>query len=212
MKLKKLVALTLLAASVSACATVDTATRNAPMDTTQLAAPQVAVAPRNYRIQAFHFVAPSDLRVSEANSYYPIADIVWRGDPLGDRREQIAGIFNASINAATPNVTGSTPVIVDVTLHRFHSVTERTRYTVGGTHSIKFDLTVRNAETGAVLEGPHFISADIPALGGRAAIAAEQQGQTQKVRVTSHLAAVFTDFLTGVPGQETTAETIAAGS
>lgn len=35
------------------------------------------------------FAASSDLSVSESNSYYPNADVVWRGDPIGDRIQQI---------------------------------------------------------------------------------------------------------------------------
>lgn len=202
MKLKKLIALSILAASVSACSTSDIAMRNAPLDVSDLSAPQVAVAPRDYRLESIRFAIPADLRVSEANSYYPIADIVWRGDPLGDRRQQISEIFDASIMAAGEGLNGQTPVIVDVTLHRFHSLTERTRYTVGGVHSIKFELTIRDARTGEILEAPRMINGDLPGLGGMAAIRAEQMGQTQKVRITTHLTSVFRDFLTGVPGQE----------
>lgn len=202
MKLKKLIALSILAASVSACSTSDIAMRNAPLDVSDLSAPQVAVAPRDYRLESIRFAIPADLQVSEANSYYPIADIVWRGDPLGDRRQQIADIFDASIMAAGEGLNGQTPVIVDVTLHRFHSLTERTRYTVGGVHSIKFELTIRDARTGEILEAPRLINGDLPGLGGMAAIRAEQMGQTQKVRITTHLTSVFRDFLTGVPGQE----------
>jgi len=199
MKLLKMMALGALALGVAGCASLDTVTRNAPLEVPQVAASAVQEQ-RDYSVQAIRFAVPDDLRVSEANSYYPIADIVWRGDPLGNRRDQIAAIFQTSIAAGTADLTGDTAVIVDVTLQRFHSLTERTRYTVGGVHSIKFDLTIRDAETGAILEGPQRINADLAALGGRAAVRADQTGQGQKVRITTHLTQVFNDLLTGPVG------------
>lgn len=202
MKLLKTVALTLVAASLSACATVDTATRNAPLATPNLEAPAQQQVLRDYSVQSMRIAVPADLTVSEANSYYPIADIVWRGDPLGDRRQQIADLFQTSILNAAQGLDGATPVTVDVTLRRFHSLTERTRYSVGGVHSIKFDLTVRDATTGEILEGPRFINADLAALGGQAAVQADNTGQGQKVRITSHLTNLFFQNLSG----ETTLE------
>ncbi|WP_377506233.1 DUF6778 family protein [Octadecabacter sp. R77987] len=211
MKMLKMIALGALALGVAGCANMETVTRNAPLDVAQVAAPEVQEQ-RDYSVQAIRFAIPDDLRVSEANSYYPIADIVWRGDALGNRREQIAAIFQTSIEAGTADLAGETAVIVDVTLHRFHSLTERTRYTVGGVHSIKFDLTIRDAETGAIIEGPQRISADLAALGGRAAIHADQTGQGQKVRITTHLTQVFNDLLTGPVGAFPAEDGHAAGN
>jgi hypothetical protein len=37
--------------------------------------------------------------------------------------------------------------------HRFHALTERARYTIGGQHEIEFVYSVRHAETGAILSG-----------------------------------------------------------
>ena len=39
---------------------------------------------------------PPGLSVSEANAYYPFADIVWRGDPPGNRHAQIARLPDCS--------------------------------------------------------------------------------------------------------------------
>ncbi|SMX32025.1 DUF6778 family protein [Octadecabacter ascidiaceicola] len=196
--LLKTVAFGAVAAALTACSGVDTVTRNAPLETPRIAAVEQVEVVRNYSLDAIRFAAPSDLRVSEANSYYPIADIVWRGDPLGNRLEQISAIFQTSIQAAGTNLSGETPVIVDVDLVRFHSLTERTRYSVGGVHSIKFDLTVRDAATGEVLEETRRINGDLPALGGYAALAADNAGQGQKVRITAHLTQLFTDELSGL--------------
>lgn len=208
MKLIKAVALGVIAAALSACSGMDVASRNAPLETPRLQATQTAEVVRDYSLHSIRFAVPADLRVSEANSYYPIADIVWRGDPLGDRRAQITDMFQSAIAAAGEGLTGSVPVTVDVTLVRFHSLTERTRYTVGGVHSIKFEMTVRDAQTGEVLEGPRTIVADLAALGGYAAIQADQTGQGQKVRIMTHLTSVFFRELTGVTeGQGGTAGT-----
>lgn len=197
MKLFKAVALGVIAATMSACSTMDIASRNAPLETPRLEAGSVAAVARDYSLHSINFAVPADLRVSEANSYYPIADIVWRGDPFGDRPAQITDIFQTAIAAAGEGLTGNVPVTVDVTLLRFHGLTERTRYSVGGVHSIRFEMTVRDAQTGEALEGPRVILADLAALGGQAAIQADAQGQGQKVRITTHLTSLFYRELSG---------------
>lgn len=198
MTLFKTVAFGAFAAALAACSSAPTVTRNAPLGAVNVSGQAQSQALRDYNVHSVSFVVPDDMTVSEANSYYPIADIVWRGDPLGNRAQQIADMFQTSIQAAGANLNGQTPVTVEVTLARFHSLTERTRYSVGGTHSIKFDLTIRDAKTGEILEQTRRINADFAALGGNAAIAAENMGQTQKVRVIGHLTNLFGQELTGV--------------
>lgn len=185
---------------VSACSSFEGPTRNAPMQAPAFGTAAPQAQPRDYRLEAVRFAAPADLTVSEANSFYPLSDIVWRGDPLGDRKAQIGDIFETAITRGAEGLEGETPIIVEVELARFHSLTERTRYTFGGTHSIKFDLTIRDAETGAVLEPTRRVDADLPALGGQAAVMAEQRGETQKARILAHLSALFRETLTGGPG------------
>ena len=197
MKLIKAVALGGIAALLTACSGADVVSRNAAP---AVAAVPTAAAPqieRDYAVHSIRFAVPEDMTVSEANSYYPIADIVWRGDPLGNRAQQISDIFQTSILSAGQGLDGQVPVTVDVELARFHSLTERTRYSVGGTHSIKFDLTIRHAETGEVLEQRRRINADLAALGGYAALMADQRGETQKARITTHLTSVFFRELSG---------------
>ena len=98
-------------------------------------------------------------------------------------------------------MAGATPVILDVTAVRFHSLTEKARYTVGGVHNIIFDLTVRRASTGEALAPTRRVEADLPALGGTAAVEADRQGQTQKVRVHAFLQQVIRQELARfVPG------------
>lgn len=192
MMLQRLGLLAAVALTLGACASPqitapDTATRNMPIELPALSATAQAAA-RDYVLADLRMVVPGDLRISESNSWYPFVDVVWRGDPVGDRRAQIAALFQdaAARNIATP-AEGQRPVIADVTLRRFHGVTERTRYTVGGVYSIRFELTIRDAETGVILEPARLIEADLPAPGGQAAVELERAGQTERVRVTDHL-------------------------
>ncbi len=173
--------LVLLPASLAACA--ETGSR----DLGGLPPPTV----RDYDVIGLSVTVPRSLEVSEANVYYPGSDIVWRGDPPGDRYEQVRSIFETGMGRGIRALNGSRKVKVAVEVRRFHSVTEKARYSVGGVHSIRFVLTVFDASTGQVIEGPRLVSADLNAFGGEQAIAADRAGQTQKVRVTDHLARVI---------------------
>lgn len=192
--------------ALGACAGTDPATRNVPLQTADVplqtagifstpgAAPAgakvVQLTPR-YDVAEVRVTVPQSLKVSEANVFYPMADIVWRGEPRGDRYAQVAAIFQDAAASATQRMTKGPEVVVELTVARFHSLTEKTRYTVGGTHSLKFDLTVRDARTGAVIDGPRRIDADIAASGGSKAIAEDQAGRTQRVVIVERLTEVI---------------------
>lgn len=150
----------------------------------------VVMAPQ-YDVTAVHVTVPRDLKVSEANVFYPIADIVWRGEAAGDRYEQVRAILEEGVAFGTGAMHQGRKVSVDVELVRFHALTEKTRYTVGGVHSIKFMLTVRDAASGVALDGPRLIVADVKAAGGSRAMAEDQAGRTQRVVIVEHLAAVI---------------------
>jgi hypothetical protein len=144
-----------------------------------------------YAVQDVLVTVPSDLRASEANVYYPLADIVWRGDALGNRHEQVRAIVGDAAAQATANMTTGPAAVVEITVKRFHSVTEKTRYSVGGVHSINYTLTVRDALSGEVLDGPREVVADAPAVGGVRALAEDEAGRTMKVVITELLVASF---------------------
>lgn len=146
---------------------------------------------RSYALADFTFAAPADIRVSESEEFYPFADIVWRGDPRGNRVSQVAAMFEAAASRSKAALSGSVPVAVRVSLVRFHGVTDRTRYSVGGNYNIVFDLTVIDARSGTVIEPPRRVTANLDAPGGAEAVALEQGGQTQKVRVTNFLTSVL---------------------
>lgn len=153
---------------------------------------------RNYALVDAVVLVPAELRTSEANAYYPFADIVWRGDPPGDRHAQITKLFTDAVQLAKPGLVGQIPVIADITLIRFHGVTEKTRASVGGVYNIVFTLQVRDAQTGAVLEPTREIEADLSAPGGTAAILLDREGQTEVVRVTDFLSYVLVKELGGL--------------
>lgn len=196
---KRLVASLAVAVSLSGCVSGDMATRGSASAndlTFATQGVQRATAPVNlplaamFRIDDLRVSVPETLRVSEANTFLPNADIVWRGDPLGDRRAQIAAIMADAGQAAMGRGQGR-PAVVELVVTRFHGVTEKTRYTVGGNHNMRFDMTLRDPETGAVLFGPKNIVADVRASGGAKAIEEDRIGRTQKVVVTERLREVI---------------------
>ncbi|PJI92106.1 hypothetical protein BC777_0950 [Yoonia maricola] len=142
---------------------------------------------RSYALQGFNFDAKAGLRVAESESYYPNADVVWRGDPIGPRIPQIAAMFEEAAARNRTLLDGSFPVDVDVTLTRFHGVTNRTRYTVGGVYNVVFDMTIRRAGSDEVIEPTRRVAGNLDAPGGERALRLEEAGQTQKVRVTDFL-------------------------
>ena len=196
--------LTLLAltALVSACSGMEPASRAAVDPQTSLdsvgVAPtaDLAISTEPYLIAGYTIRVPQELRVSEANVFFPIADIVWRGEPRGERHQQVQAIYTEAMGRAIADMTTGRAVLVDVEITRFHCLTEKTRYTVGGTHSLHFTLTLRDAATGAIIEGPRAIIADVKAAGGSIAVAEEAQGLSQRVVVVNHLAKVLAYELT----------------
>lgn len=181
------------ALALSACAGGQSVTRDnaaAPVGfaVVETAAPGAQVLAPRYAVQEVRVEVAPGLRVSEANRFYPLADIVWRGEPAGDRYAQVRAIVLDAFGFGTSGMTEGQGVIVEATVQRFHALTEKTRYTTGGVHAIHFDLTVKDAATGAVLEGPRLVKVDVPAWGGRRALEEERIGRTQRVVIVEGLA------------------------
>jgi len=186
-----------LGLGLSACASVDTATRNAPLDHT---ATEMAAPAPSFSLAGFDVNVPLSLKVSEANSYYPGGDIVWRGDVYGNRYAQVTALFEDAVQLGGGSLDGAMPVVVEIEVQRFHALTEKTRYSVGGIHSIEFTMTIRDPLTGAVIRGPREIKADLVGYGGSKALQAEARGLTQKYRITQHLAKVVRDEMSLATG------------
>ena len=180
---------------LAACATPEPATRDAALDPSALANGSVTVVAPDYDVTAIRIDVPRKLRVSEANVFFPVADIVWHGDPLGDRYGQVQAIYAEAFAAGTADLHGARKVELEVEITRFHALTPKTRYTVGGMHTLHFMLTVRDAATGDILDGPRPVVADVKASGGNRAMEEEAAGITQKVVIEERLAQVIHDEL-----------------
>lgn len=212
MKLTKIFAALTLAAGLSACATLpqtDTPTRNAP-DGDALVASSLTAQSADWKLVDVRVLVPAELSVSEANRYYPVGDIVWRGDPYGDRRAQVAKLLDDGLTKGLTHLRGDRPVYFDIKLSRFHSLSEKARAVTGGVHNIIYTLTVVDASTGLALHGPIKMEVDLQAYGGDQAYAAERQGQTQKVRIQNHLASLMRkNFNGGLEMRAVTVEPVA---
>ena len=193
-RLFKTLLATILLVSLTACASVPTATRSAMPDDVL-----PGYGAPNVRIDSFTVSVPQSLKANERNLYYPVGDIVWRGEPRGDRHAQVKAIFEAGLRRAAPMIEGARPVRIDVQVLRFHSLLEKARYTVGGVHDIDFRYRLVDVATGQQIGPTKDVGADLDALGGQAAMAAEGRGETQKLRIIAHLSRVFVEELT-VPG------------
>lgn len=184
---------------VSACGGTEIASRNAsfepnPAPLAFVQTPQTQLQsqlPADLNVTAINVTVPRSLKVSEANVYYPRADIVWRDDPIGDRYQQVQNIVQTAFTAGTEHMTTGAPVILNIELVRFHSLSEKARFNVGGVHNVIFKMTVYNASTGQPLTQTRLVQANLDAFGGGQAMVAERQGQTQKVRITSYLTQVI---------------------
>ncbi|MEM1273763.1 MAG: DUF6778 family protein [Pseudomonadota bacterium] len=145
--------------------------------------------PQDWTLGAVEVVVPLTLSVSEDNSIKPRADIVWREDVCCDRHTQVDALMTTALTSALAPMTGSQPVRVELQVTRFHAVTERTRYSIGGEHEIEFFLTVFDATNGTVLRGPRPVDLTFPAAGGDRALANEARGYYQRDAISDRLTA-----------------------
>lgn len=185
---------------LSACSAVDMPSRNQPFEPVPDAAinvpagyetlPQTDPVPA-LRVSGVSVTVPRSLTVSEVNSYLPKGDIVWREDPFGDRYAQVQAIVQQAMETGSAGLQGPVDAHLEVELQRFHALTQKARYTTGGIHAISFKMRLTNPATGALLRPERVIDADLKAFGGTRALEAMARGQTQKVRITAHLAKVI---------------------
>jgi hypothetical protein len=197
-QLVKMIAAIGMIASAAACTTVETASRATPIDAPLAGMPLLDrsfhVQP-DFKVSDINVLVPKTLTVSEANTYKPNADIVWRGDAYGNRYDQVQAVMETGLAAGARTFKGAQEVIVDVQLVQFHAQTEKVRYTFGGKHEIVFAMTIRDAKTGATLVPARMVDATFDAFGGIAAVNSEKAGVTQKVRIVKRLAEVITTEL-----------------
>ena len=152
---------------------------------------------RDWRLAELRVDVPRTLVVSEAKTLLPDADIVWREDPLGDRYDQVAKIMQNAISRGAQGLLGGRPVIIDVTVTRFHALTYEAelRGETWGVHNIDFTAQVLDARSGAVLLARTLIRAELPALSGQEMKSARARGETQKSQITAHVAQTVAGWL-----------------
>ncbi len=156
---------------------------------------------KGWRVSQIDVQVPEFLSVSEANSYAPEADIVWRGEPFGNRYEQVDAIMTEAVTEGASVLTGSRAVKLVIVMDTFHALTERTRYNLqgAGVHNIGFTAQVFDARTGEALTAPDAIDADLVGFTGNEAILAESRGETQRVRIVAHVSRVISGWLGNGP-------------
>ena len=152
---------------------------------------------KSWRLAEVRVSVPKSLVVSEAKTLLPSADIVWREDPLGDRHEQVGKIIQNAVLRGAQGLRGSRPVIIDITVTRFHALTYEAELSNSdwGVHNVDFIAQVVDARTGEVLLPATKIRAETPAWSGARMKSARSKGITQKSMITNHVAATIAGWL-----------------
>jgi len=163
---------------------------------TNFDAPLDAAVTRGWDLDRVAVTVPDALTVTEENSFAPNADIVWHGDPFGDRKAQVAAIMQEGIAQGSRGLRGRQDVVFNVTVVEFHALTPKARAEApSAVHNITYDIVVTDSRTGEALTEPKRIRADLPAFTGAAAFDALKEGRTQKLRITEHLNRVTLGWL-----------------
>ena len=153
----------------------------------------------SWRVASVEVRAPETLTTGEENSFTPNFDVVWHGEPAGDRRAQAAAIVKEGIQKGAAGLHGKTRVRIVATISQFHAITPvvRERLQNSGVHNIQYTVQVFDARSGAALTQPQNIKAEFPALVGKAGDEADAKGLTQRVQIVNRIAAVTQNWLGG---------------
>ncbi|MDK3072420.1 hypothetical protein QO034_04780 [Sedimentitalea sp. JM2-8] len=163
---------------------------------TEYGQPIDANVSQTWRVTAVNVTVPDSLTVSDENSFLPRADIVWHGDPPGDRRAQVQKIVAASAKTAVSGLRGNRPVALNMTVQAFHGVSPiALARAPEAVYAMAFLAQITDARTGTALTPLTHIQADTPALVGEAGINAAQFGPTQTEQVSSHIVATLQGWL-----------------
>lgn len=152
---------------------------------------------RGWRLAGVRVSVPQTLTVSEAKKLLPNADIVWREDPPGDRHAQVGKIIQTAVQSGAQGLRGPRPVIIEVTVTRFHALTFEAELSANdwGVHNIDFTARVLDAGSGAVLLPATAIRAEFPALSGTRMSEARSRGVTQKSMIIGHVSKTVAGWL-----------------
>lgn len=156
---------------------------------------------RGWRLAEVQVDVPRSLTVSESKTLLPTADIVWREDPFGDRYAQVGKIMQTATLRGAQGLRGSRPVVISVTVTRFHALTYEAELSNSdwGVHNVDFVAQVTDARTGEVLVPATNIRAETPAWSGARMREARRKGITQKSMISNHVAATVAGWLATGP-------------
>jgi hypothetical protein len=151
---------------------------------------------RGWTVVDVRAVAYDSRTVSEDNILVPMADIVWHGEPPGDRRAQVAAIVADGVEAAAAPLRGPRPVEIHIAIDRFHGVTPAAiNRSPGAVHDITFRIAVVDRATRKVLVEPMQMEADLIAYTQSMAVVSRLDGQTERQRIVDHVADVAAGWL-----------------
>ena len=151
---------------------------------------------RTWKLASVVASVPASLTVSNSNTLAPNADIVWHGEPFGDRRAQVAAIMDEGITQGAADLKGRRPVTITARVLQFHAVTPAAiARAPAAVHNIEYAIQVLDAESEAELTPEQVISADLEAYVGASAVTAAITGLTQKRRIVDHIDLVTRGWL-----------------
>ena len=155
-----------------------------------------AAVTRTWNVTQVISTVPDYLTVSNDNTFAPNADIVWHGEPFGDRKKQVAAIFEEAATAAGAPLSGARKVAISTQVLHFHGVTPiATNRAPGAVHNIAFRAQVFDARTRDPVTGISTIDADLEANVGSTAVTAALEGETERLRIVRHLTRVMQGWL-----------------
>lgn len=158
-------------------------------------APIDAAVSRSWNVTDVRVVVPASLTTTEANTFTPNADVVWHGDPPGNRKAQVQAIMTEAARRAVKPLRGGKRAVLNVTLAEFHAVTPKAVSSApAAVHNIAFVAQMFDSAGNALTPATQ-IRADLPAYVGSQAYYAAANGPTQKTRITQHVDAVIKGWL-----------------
>lgn len=167
-----------------------------------LAACGVPGGPVNSKVSAWNLTdtsvrfGPEISRTASGEEYG--SNFVWNGYSGGNRKKQVIGMFRSAIDeVASEAMTGAQPVKVNVQVNYFHALTDGSRVWCCGSHRIFADLSVVDANSGAVLAEGKNVALGRVALGGIPGLVAVAAGRDQAVRIREGIAKGIRRWLAG---------------
>lgn len=183
----RLLAAVLAAATLAGCGGEFATDFDTPLD---------AETTRSWHVTEVSVAAPRSLTTTEANVLAPNADVVWHGEPAGNRRAQTARILEEGLRKGSAGLRGSRRVAIEAQLLEFHGVTPiAVNQSPAAVHNITYVIRIVDPSTEETLAGPDRIQADLPAYTQSQATVAAENGITERRRIVDHIARTTAGWL-----------------